>query len=76
MFALFGQPLSSREKFIQGVGLDAGLELPMKPIEHMAPMTALDFTAGLANGDMTLPLLLQTVAFFLQKWTMAVALIS
>src|SRR2546421_4854393 len=39
----------------------------MKPIEHMSPMTALDFTACLPNSDMTLPLHLQAVALFLQK---------
>jgi hypothetical protein len=39
----------------------------MKPIEHIPTMAALDLTAGLANGDMTLPLLVQAVALFLQE---------
>src|SRR5712692_10482029 len=67
MFALFGRPLSGGEEFIQGVRLNARLELPMKPIEHMSAMAALDLTPGLANSDLTLPLLLQAVALFLQE---------
>src|SRR5437879_5407874 len=39
----------------------------MKPIEQLSAMTTLDFTAGLPNADMTLPLLLQAVALFLQE---------
>src|SRR6266851_5257956 len=39
----------------------------MKPIEHMSAMAALDLTPGLANSDLTLPLLLQAVALFLQE---------
>ena len=41
MFALFGRPFSGREEYVQGVRLNAGLELPMKPIEHLPTMTAL-----------------------------------
>src|SRR2546428_11296326 len=65
MFALFGRPLSSREKLIQGVRFNAGLELPMKPIKHMSTMATLDFTPGFPDRDMALPLLLQAYAFFL-----------
>ena len=39
----------------------------MKPIEHLPTMAALDLTAGLANGDVALPLRLQAVALFLQE---------
>src|SRR6266581_5072721 len=39
----------------------------MKPIKHMSTMATLDLTPGLANGDMALPLLLQTVALFLEE---------
>src|SRR6266700_218000 len=67
MFALFGRPFSSGEEIIQGVRLNARLELPMKPIEYMATMTALNLTPGLADGDMALPLFLQAVALFLQE---------
>jgi hypothetical protein len=67
MFALFGRPISGREKFIQRIRLNAGLELPMKPVEQMPPMAALDLPSGFANGDVALPLFLQTVALFLQK---------
>ncbi len=34
----------------------------MKPMEHLPTMATLDLTAGLANGDVVLPLLLQAVA--------------
>ncbi len=39
----------------------------MKPIEHVSAMAALDLLSGFANGDVALPLFLQTVALFLQK---------
>src|SRR5436305_1502401 len=39
----------------------------MKPIEHMPTMAALDFPPRLSNGDMALPLLLQTIALFFQE---------
>jgi hypothetical protein len=39
----------------------------MKPQKQQATMTALDFLARLANGDRTLPLLLQAVLLFLQE---------
>lgn len=39
----------------------------MKPIKHMSTMATLDLTPGLANGDMALPLVLQTVALFLEE---------
>src|SRR5437016_5024490 len=67
MFALFGRPLSSREKLIQGVRFNAGLELLMKPIKHMSTMATQDFTPGLPDSDMALPLQLQAYAFFFQK---------
>src|SRR6266849_977057 len=67
MFALFGRPLSGGEEVIQGVRLNAGLELPMKPIEYLATMAALDFTASLAHSDVAMPLPLQAVALLLQE---------
>ena len=67
MFALFSQALSGREKFIQSVRLNAGLELSMKPSEQMSPMATLDFTPSLPNGDRALPLRLQAVALFLKE---------
>jgi hypothetical protein len=67
MFALFGRHLSSREKFIQGIRLNAGLELLMKPGEQMSSMASLDFTPSFPDGNRTLPLRLQAVALFLQE---------
>src|SRR6266516_565882 len=67
MFALFGRLRSGGEEVVQGVRFNARLELPMKPIEHMPPMATLALTAGLANGDVALPLLLQAVALLLQE---------
>src|SRR5438034_3512388 len=67
MCAPCSRPLSGSEEFIQGVRFNARLELPMKPIKHMSTMATLDLTPGLANGDMALPLLLQTVALFLEE---------
>src|SRR6266566_7436506 len=64
MFALFGRLFSGGEEVIQGVRFDARLELPMKPIEHMTAMAALDLPPGFANSDMALPLGLQAVALF------------
>ena len=54
ILALFGK-VSSDEQLVQGVRLDAGLKLLMKPIEDLSTMTTLDFTACLPNGDMALP---------------------
>ena len=67
MFALFGRHLSSREKFIQSIRLNAGLELLMKPVEQMSTMATLDFTPGFPDRDRALPLRLQACAFFLQE---------
>ena len=39
----------------------------MKPIEQVSVMATLDLMAGLPNGNMALPLGLQTVALFLQE---------
>jgi len=39
----------------------------MQPMEHLPAMATLDFTSGLANGNMTVPLCLQAVALFFQE---------
>jgi hypothetical protein len=67
MFALFGRPFSGGEEVIQAVRFNAGLELAMKPIEHLPTMAALDLTPSFANGDVALPLPLQAVALLLQE---------
>src|SRR6266496_3044464 len=67
MFALFGRHLSSREKFIQSIRLNARLELLMKPVEQMSSMATLDFTPSLPDGQRALPLRLQAVALFLEE---------
>ena len=56
MFALFGRHLSSREKFIQSIRLNAGLELLMKPVEQMSSMVTVDFMLGLPGGAWASPL--------------------
>ena len=38
-----------------------------KPVEQMPPMTTLDLTASLTNGDRTLPLGLQAVALLIKE---------
>src|SRR5436305_13424207 len=67
MFALFDCVLSSREKLIQSLRLNPGLELFMKPDKQMPPMATLDFPPSLSDGDRALPLRLQTGALFLQE---------
>src|SRR5438045_2773315 len=67
MFALFGCHFSSREKFIQSIRLNGGLELLMKPVEQMSSMATLDVTPSLPDGNRVLRLRRPPVALFLQE---------
>jgi alcohol dehydrogenase-like protein len=67
IFALFGRAASGGEQVVQGVRLDARLELRMKPEQDVAPQTPLDFPSRLANRDGALLLGLQALPFFFQE---------
>jgi hypothetical protein len=56
MLAVFGKVASSGQEIVQGLRLNTGEELLMKPLKQQAAMTMLDLAASPTNGDRTLPL--------------------
>jgi hypothetical protein len=67
IFALFGRATSGGEQVVQGVRLDARLELRMKPEQDVAPQTPLEFPSRLANRDGALLLRRPPLPFFFQE---------
>ena len=67
MFADFDEAASSGQQVVQGVRLNAGLELLKEPEKQQTPMAALDVTAGLAHGDRALPLPRHSALLFFQE---------
>ena len=67
MFADLGGAASSGQQVVQGVRLNAGLELVKEPVKQQASMTTLDLATRLANRDRAMPLPRHSVLLFFQK---------